>query len=562
MTDLLVLGSGVAGLSAALHARAAGRSVLVLTKGELSHSATRYAQGGVAAALGEPDSPTLHLRDTLAAGAGLCDDAAVARPRHRRTRPCARAGRDRCRSSHDDDGDVAARRRRRPLARAGRARRRRRHRRRDRAGAGCGRARRRTSTSARAGSRSSCSSSDGRRAGVLALDPAANRSSVRATDTVLATGGAGQCFAVTTNPAAVDRRRHRVGAAGRRRVRRPRVRAVPPDRAAPSRRCRGRCSRRRLRGEGAVLRDDERRRVHGRRASARPISHPRRRRPRAIHAASATAGADHLWLDATMIDDFADALPDDLGRVPDASVSIPTRELAARSRPPRTTSRAGSSPTSTAPPTLPRPLGVRRGRVQRCARRQPARVELAARRAGLRRARRVPRSRAASAARADRRDGGRARERLSSDAPPPNPTCCRADRRAADARGASQRTMSSDVRGGARRRRPALAAKSLAALLDGAGSAAARRSPTYEVTNLAAVAARDRRRRARARLESRGRARPRRLPARPTDAQLGRLVQLGGDAAALRAPSALGDGRRPSRERRSTRRGDGRARGS
>src|SRR4051812_12932738 len=52
-------------------------SVLVLTKGELSHSATRYAQGGVAAALEEPDSPDLHLADTLVAGAGLCDVDAV-----------------------------------------------------------------------------------------------------------------------------------------------------------------------------------------------------------------------------------------------------------------------------------------------------------------------------------------------------------------------------------------------------------------------------------------------------------------------------------------------------
>src|SRR5712692_6216547 len=77
MIDLLVLGSGVAGLSAALRARPAGRSVLVLTKGELSHSATRYAQGGVAAALAEPDSPELHLADTLTAGAGLCDVEAV-----------------------------------------------------------------------------------------------------------------------------------------------------------------------------------------------------------------------------------------------------------------------------------------------------------------------------------------------------------------------------------------------------------------------------------------------------------------------------------------------------
>src|SRR2546430_12854246 len=75
MFDLLVLGSGIAGLSGAVHAARAGWSVIVLTKGELAHSATRYAQGGVAAALdGRPDdSPELHLSDTIAAGAGLCD---------------------------------------------------------------------------------------------------------------------------------------------------------------------------------------------------------------------------------------------------------------------------------------------------------------------------------------------------------------------------------------------------------------------------------------------------------------------------------------------------------
>src|SRR5215510_8322354 len=77
MVDILVLGSGVAGLTTALRAARTGMSVLVLTKGELSHSATRYAQGGVAAALAAPDTPDLHLADTLTAGAGLCDNDAV-----------------------------------------------------------------------------------------------------------------------------------------------------------------------------------------------------------------------------------------------------------------------------------------------------------------------------------------------------------------------------------------------------------------------------------------------------------------------------------------------------
>ena len=77
--DLLVLGSGVAGLSAAVRAAdALGLRVGVLTKGELDQAATRWAQGGVAAVLaGDPDSTDLHLADTLAAGAGLCDVEAV-----------------------------------------------------------------------------------------------------------------------------------------------------------------------------------------------------------------------------------------------------------------------------------------------------------------------------------------------------------------------------------------------------------------------------------------------------------------------------------------------------
>jgi L-aspartate oxidase len=72
----LVVGSGVAGLHTAWRASEHG-DVLLLTKKSLFDSATAYAQGGIAAALGAGDSPALHRQDTLAAGAALCDAAAV-----------------------------------------------------------------------------------------------------------------------------------------------------------------------------------------------------------------------------------------------------------------------------------------------------------------------------------------------------------------------------------------------------------------------------------------------------------------------------------------------------
>jgi L-aspartate oxidase len=74
--DIVVVGSGIAGLTTALKARRAGR-VLLVTKTELDAGSTRWAQGGIAAALGPGDSPEQHLTDTLVAGAGLCDEEAV-----------------------------------------------------------------------------------------------------------------------------------------------------------------------------------------------------------------------------------------------------------------------------------------------------------------------------------------------------------------------------------------------------------------------------------------------------------------------------------------------------
>ncbi|MDP2327194.1 MAG: L-aspartate oxidase [Dehalococcoidia bacterium] len=75
--DLIVVGSGIAGLYAAIQAKEAGARVLVVTKGGIGEASTRYAQGGIAAAVGEGDSPEEHLRDTLDAGAGLVDEEAA-----------------------------------------------------------------------------------------------------------------------------------------------------------------------------------------------------------------------------------------------------------------------------------------------------------------------------------------------------------------------------------------------------------------------------------------------------------------------------------------------------
>ena len=74
--DYIIVGSGIAGLYTALLAKEQG-SVLIITKGSIDDCNTKYAQGGIAAAIGRNDSPELHLQDTVAAGSGLCDTEAV-----------------------------------------------------------------------------------------------------------------------------------------------------------------------------------------------------------------------------------------------------------------------------------------------------------------------------------------------------------------------------------------------------------------------------------------------------------------------------------------------------
>src|SRR5918911_2593922 len=76
-TDFIVVGSGIAGLRAAIEIARTGARVTVLTKDRTDESNTEYAQGGIAVALSEEDEVSLHEEDTLKAGAGLCDARAV-----------------------------------------------------------------------------------------------------------------------------------------------------------------------------------------------------------------------------------------------------------------------------------------------------------------------------------------------------------------------------------------------------------------------------------------------------------------------------------------------------
>ena len=74
--DFIVVGTGIAGLYTALQTNKHG-STLIITKGSIDDCNTKYAQGGIAAAISKKDSPELHFQDTVAAGDGVCDEEAV-----------------------------------------------------------------------------------------------------------------------------------------------------------------------------------------------------------------------------------------------------------------------------------------------------------------------------------------------------------------------------------------------------------------------------------------------------------------------------------------------------
>jgi L-aspartate oxidase len=198
VVDFLVVGGGVAGLRAAIGLASAGR-VLILTKAEPAESNTGYAQGGIAAAIGDDDTPALHARDTIRAGDGLCDEAAVQvlveqGPAYVRELLAWGARFDRDAGGHPELGREAAHSVRRVLH-AG-----------DATGREIGRVlweRARALPSIAAIDHALVTelvAEQGRVTGVRYSDAAGVSHEVRAAATLLATGGAGQVFRETTNP--------------------------------------------------------------------------------------------------------------------------------------------------------------------------------------------------------------------------------------------------------------------------------------------------------------------------------------------------------------------------
>ncbi|MHB1518145.1 MAG: L-aspartate oxidase [Acidimicrobiales bacterium] len=318
--DVLVVGSGVAGLSAAVRLAAphgahrevfgpppgrgrsgAGLRVGVLTKGELSQSATRWAQGGVAAVLGgDEDSTDLHLADTLAAGAGLCDvDAVRVLVDEGPSRVHELIGLGAVFDRQPTGAFDLAREGGHSMARVVHA-----------GGAATGAEVERALVDA---TRSSAAAvlegwfaldlvvEGGRCVGVRALSASGDQVEVRAAHTVLATGGAGQLFAVTTNPteATADglAMALRAGVA----VADVEFMQFHPTALHHPAMPRPLLSEA-LRGHGALLRDARGERFVDELAPRDVVS-------KAMASRLADQGVEHLWLDATGLEAFDSRFP-------------------------------------------------------------------------------------------------------------------------------------------------------------------------------------------------------------------------------------------------------------
>lgn len=316
--DLLVIGSGVAGLSAAVAAAEQhGLRVAVATKGALTDSTTRWAQGGVAAVLSEADdSVDAHVADTLAAGGGLCDRDAVellVSEGARRVGDLMGLGAVFDRDAHGrllfarEGGHSSAR-----VIHAG--------------GSATGvEVERALDVAARAGRvviherwfAFDLVVAGGRCVGVRGLDATGAVAELAATHVLLATGGAGQLFSVTTNP-------HEATGDGTAMALRARVAVADvefmqfhptalhvPTMPRP-------LLTEALRGHGARLRAPDG-------TAFVDELQPRDVVSRAETAVMIESRSDHVWLDATGMEDFAGRFPNIAAELASAGLD-PTRD--------------------------------------------------------------------------------------------------------------------------------------------------------------------------------------------------------------------------------------------
>ena len=380
----VIVGTGIAGLWTAWRLASEGQAAILVTKETLADSASAWAQGGIAVALGPGDSPSQHAADTLAASDGLADPEAV--------RILTSEGPDRiyellalgARFDRGPDGRLrfgleAAHTRPRIIHAGG-----------DRTGAaliGCLAQVVRQHPLVELLEHTEVTRllvDDGRAVGVMALPHGSASAPILASAVVLATGGVGQLYAVTTNPkvATADgwALAHRAGA----RLRDLEFLQFHPDRAQAAR---GEPRAPHLRGgarRGGRPRGPRGATLRARRGPARASWRRVTCVARAVAAADAAGGA---WLDARQVADFPARFPGITAMLARHGLDAGPGSPAGGARAPLRHGRHPDRPRGAGEPA--RTLGGGRGRVHRRARRQPARVQLAARGARVRRSHRA-----------------------------------------------------------------------------------------------------------------------------------------------------------------------------
>jgi L-aspartate oxidase len=301
-TDIVIVGSGVAGLSVAITAAQVGR-VTMLTKAALDAGSTSWAQGGIAAAIDVADTPQEHFDDTMVAGAGLCSEHAVrvlVEEGPARLAGLIGAG---AKLDVDDQGNLSLTRE------GGHGRARIVHAGGDATGAEVQRA-----LQAAAGRNERIElvedafvidivlSAEGRAVGVLAYRDGKGVGVVRARAVCVATGGAGQVFAATTNPPVATGDGVALALRAGARVADLEFVQFHPTVFFQGAGARGQqlLISEAVRGEGAVLRDAAGRRVMEGRHPLADLA-PRDVVAKAMSVLMGEQGVDHLFLDATAI---------------------------------------------------------------------------------------------------------------------------------------------------------------------------------------------------------------------------------------------------------------------